>query len=109
LRGYYPGEREYRDRQRRRRRRPRLDQPIQIPRLSRAPPQLRAERRERAEPGRGRRFDWALGILIGILLGIAVVVAFLVLGSEDTIDAPSVNGGKAQPAREAPRVPPEGE
>ncbi len=45
------------------------------------------------KPGRrGRRLDWAVGILLGIALGIAVVIGFLVYGSEETIDAPNVNG-----------------
>ena len=30
--------------------------------------------------------------MLGIVLGIAVIVGFLVLGSEETIDAPSISG-----------------
>jgi hypothetical protein len=37
--------------------------------------------------------DRAVGILIGLILGIAIVVAFVFLGSGDTIDDPSLSGG----------------
>lgn len=52
----------------------------------------------------------AIGILIGILLGIAIVVAFVFLGSRDTIDDPSINESGAQttqataPPEPAPEV-----
>lgn len=49
---------------------------------------------------RGRRLDWALGILLGLILGIAVVIAFLLFSSEGTVDAPRVHGidtGKPAP------------
>jgi hypothetical protein len=53
--------------------------------------------------------DRLIGILLGILLGIAILLAFLFLGSEDTIDAPSISGGgkqtQTQPAETAPRSP----
>jgi hypothetical protein len=42
----------------------------------------------------GRR-DRAIGIAAGIVLGLAVVAAFVFLGSEDTIDAPSIDNGAA--------------
>ena len=32
-----------------------------------------------------------IGIALGIILGVAVVTAFLFLGSEETIDAPSID------------------
>jgi hypothetical protein len=38
------------------------------------------------------RGERALGIALGVLAGIAVVVAFVFLGSEDTVDAPSLSG-----------------
>jgi Flp pilus assembly protein TadB len=113
LRGYYPGEREYRERPQPRIRRPKLDQPLpRVPRPRNERPRVarpRIERRERAA-GRSRRLDWIVGIVLGIVLGIAVVTAFLVFGSEDTIDSPSVTGGEsAQPAREAPAPAPTNE
>ncbi|HEX5893939.1 MAG TPA: hypothetical protein VFY33_03855 [Solirubrobacterales bacterium] len=40
--------------------------------------------------------DRLIGILLGILLGIAILLAFLFLGSEETIDAPSISGGGEQ-------------
>ena len=49
--------------------------------------------------------DRLIGILLGILLGIAILLAFLFLGSQDTIDAPSLSDGErtqTQPARTAP-------
>jgi hypothetical protein len=39
--------------------------------------------------GRG---DRALGIGLGVVIGIAVVAGFVFLGSEDTVDAPSISG-----------------
>ena len=128
MRGYYPGEREYRERPKPRARRPRPDQPLPMPAPKRprpvrhprslgpAPvgpqpvglprPVPRERRRERVVAG-SRRLDWVVGIVLGIVLGLAVITAFLVFSSEDTIDAPSVDDG--QPAREAPAVPPSGE
>jgi flagellar basal body-associated protein FliL len=50
---------------------------------------------------RGGPLDWVVGIVLGIVLGIAVVTAFVFLGAEDTIDAPSVSGEAAKPAKEA--------
>jgi hypothetical protein len=53
--------------------------------------------------------DRLIGILLGILLGIAILLAFLFLGSQDTIDAPSLSGGEqtqTQPAQTAPRESP---
>ena len=51
--------------------------------------------------------DRLIGILLGILLGIAILLAFLFLGSQDTIDAPSLSDGgeqtQTQPARTAPQ------
>lgn len=51
--------------------------------------------------------DRLIGILLGILLGLAILLAFLFLGSQDTIDAPSISGGseqiQTQPAQNAPK------
>jgi hypothetical protein len=51
--------------------------------------------------------DRLIGVLLGILLGIAILLAFLFLGSQDTIDAPSLSGGseqtQTQPAQTAPK------
>jgi hypothetical protein len=40
---------------------------------------------------RRRRIDRAFGIVFGIVLGIAVVIVFVFYGSDDTIDAPSID------------------
>ena len=37
--------------------------------------------------------DRVIGILLGILLGVGIVTAFVFLGSEQTIDAPRLEGG----------------
>lgn len=34
--------------------------------------------------------DRAIGIILGIVLGLAIVIAFVFLGSAETIDAPSL-------------------
>jgi hypothetical protein len=57
-------------------------------------------------PPRGRRklVDRTLGIAIGLILGIAVVAGFVFLGSEGTVDAPSISGvktGKQAPPPQA--------
>jgi hypothetical protein len=46
--------------------------------------------------GRERVSDRVIGIGLGILLGLLIVIAFVFLGSGDTIDAPSLSG--EQPA-----------
>lgn len=50
---------------------------------------------------RGRRSDRVIGVVLGLLLGIAIVVAFVFLGGEETIDAPGLEG--VEPVREAPQ------
>jgi hypothetical protein len=41
--------------------------------------------------------DRALGVVLGLVLGIVIIILFVFLGSEQTIDAPSVeNGGVAE-------------
>ena len=53
-----------------------------------------------------RGFERAIGIVLGILLGIAIVVAFVFLGSRDTIDDPSINDGGPQTTIETPATTP---
>jgi hypothetical protein len=45
----------------------------------------------RAARGR-RRLDRALGITLGVILGLGVLIVFIFLGSEGTIDAPRISG-----------------
>jgi hypothetical protein len=45
--------------------------------------------------------DRALGIALGLVLGIAAVVLFVFLGSEETIDDPSIDRGPAPIERPA--------
>jgi len=54
-----------------------------------------------------RARDRAIGIALGILLGLAIVIAFVFLGSEDTIDDPSISGGGSTTERSAPQTSPE--
>lgn len=49
-----------------------------------------------------RGIERTIPIVLGILLGIVIVIAFLFLGSRDTIDDPSINEGGAQTTIEAP-------
>jgi hypothetical protein len=44
--------------------------------------------------------DRIIGIVLGIVLGIGIITAFVFLGSEGTIDAPSLN--ESQQNRAAP-------
>lgn len=37
------------------------------------------------------RSDRVIGILLGIVVGIVVLILFVVLGSEDAIDSPSID------------------
>ena len=37
--------------------------------------------------------DRAIGIALGVVIGIVAVVLFVLLGSDDTIDAPSLDTG----------------
>lgn len=51
--------------------------------------------------GRGSRLtDRVIGILLGLVLGIGIVTAFVFLGSEETIDAPRVQGTEQPQQRE---------
>jgi hypothetical protein len=56
-----------------------------------------------------RTSDRVIGITLGILLGLLIVVAFVFLGSRDTIDAPSLSGGsqtqQTAPKQQAPLEP----
>lgn len=62
---------------------------------------------------RSRWIDRIVGVLIGVVLGLGVLVYFVFVHSEGTIDAPKVNEGKAgttAPAHsESPELPAEGE
>jgi len=49
-----------------------------------------------------RATDRAIGITLGVLLGLAIVIAFVFLGSEDTIDDPSISGGGTTTEQVAP-------
>ena len=53
-----------------------------------------------------RARDRAIGITLGILLGLAIVIGFVFLGSEDTIDDPSISGGTATKEKTAPSTSP---
>jgi hypothetical protein len=60
---------------------------------------------------RRRWTDRIVGILVGVLLGLGVLVYFVFVHSEGTIDAPKVNEGKEQatvppPAPEQPETEP---
>jgi hypothetical protein len=48
-----------------------------------------------------RASDRLIGIVLGILLGLAIVIAFVFLGSRDTIDAPSLSGDDTETQRTA--------
>ena len=54
-----------------------------------------------------RARDRAIGIALGVLLGLAIVIAFVFLGSEETIDDPSISGGGTTTERSAPSTAPE--
>jgi hypothetical protein len=47
------------------------------------------------------RGDRIIGIVLGLILGIVIVILFVFLGSERTVDAPSIDQG-AKPERSAP-------
>lgn len=50
--------------------------------------------------------DRAIGIALGLIVGIVAVVLFVFLGSEDTIDDPSIDRGAPaieRPAHDAQR------
>jgi hypothetical protein len=51
------------------------------------------------------RGDRAIGIALGVLLGLAIVIAFVFLGSGDTIDDPSLSGDEPEQQREDGRPP----
>lgn len=62
---------------------------------------------------RNRWADWIIGIVVGVVLGLGVLVYFVFVHSEGTIDAPKVNEGKAESSLPAhpgsPELPAEGE
>ncbi len=49
---------------------------------------------------RGERL---VGIALGLVLGIVIVVLFVFLGSEQTVDAPSIDHGAKPPERTVPQ------
>jgi hypothetical protein len=62
--------------------------------------------------GRNRWADWIIGIVVGVVLGLGVLVYFVFVHSEGTIDAPKVNEGTGTtlPAHPgSPELPAEGE
>lgn len=48
------------------------------------------------------RTDRAIGIALGVIIGVVAVTVFVFAGSEQTIDAPSLEDGRERPAREDP-------
>ncbi len=42
------------------------------------------------------RSDRVIGIVAGVVIGIVVLILFVFLGSEDTIDSPSIDSSAAQ-------------
>lgn len=49
------------------------------------------------------RSDRVIGILLGLVIGLVALILFVFLGSQESIDAPSLEtGGEPPPAREAP-------
>ena len=98
MRGYFPGESGREEEAPRR---------SALPRPAPAQPRSPTTARRAAAPepgrrGRGGRIDWVVGIALGFVVGIAVVVVFVFFGSEETIDAPSVNGSSPAAAKQAP-------
>jgi hypothetical protein len=47
-----------------------------------------------------------IGIILGVALGVAVIVAFVFFLSEQTVDAPSLSGGRPNPAAKRRAPPP---
>jgi hypothetical protein len=52
---------------------------------------------------RRRWVDWVLGIGLGLVIGLGVLVYFVFVHSEGTIDAPKVNEGKTTTGQTTPR------
>jgi hypothetical protein len=49
--------------------------------------------------------DRALGIALGLVIGVGAVVAFVFLGSQQTIDEPGIEGGGERTTTTAPQPP----
>ncbi len=49
------------------------------------------------------RSDRVIGILLGILVGLVMLVLFVFLGSEETIDAPSIDAPPAEQGTTTPQ------
>ena len=45
--------------------------------------------------------DRAIGIALGLVIGIVAIILFVFLGSDDTIDAPSIDRGSQPIERQA--------
>jgi hypothetical protein len=54
-------------------------------------------------PPRGRRIDLVAGVALGVVLGLAIIAIFVFVFSEDTVDAPSLEHGKAPVERPVDR------
>jgi len=48
------------------------------------------------------RTDRLIGIVLGILVGLVVLILFVLLGSEETIDSPSIDAPPAEQETTAP-------
>lgn len=48
------------------------------------------------------RSDRLIAILLGILVGLVVLVLFVFLGSEETIDSPSIDASTTEQGAKAP-------
>jgi hypothetical protein len=48
-----------------------------------------------------RRTDRIIGVVLGLLLGLAIVILFVFFGSQDTIDAPSIDDDSPPAERRA--------
>jgi len=57
-------------------------------------------------PSQRKLVDRTIGITVGIVLGIAVVIGFVFLGSEGTVDAPRISGVKTGKQAPTPQVQP---
>jgi hypothetical protein len=49
-----------------------------------------------------KRRDRVLGVVLGVLLGLAIVILFVFFGSQETIDAPSIDDNPPAERRAEP-------
>lgn len=72
--------------------------PQPTPAVAQAPPAYQTLYEQPAVPApvstarERRRFDWVIGVVLGIVLGLGVAAGFVFIGSEDTVDAPRIQG-----------------